>query len=131
MSSIHKRAQSKLCQRSTGRHLLGKWLSLYWLGTFMVLPIRDPDLQTEPRGVTVQTGLLYISSFFATFVNSIGLENVRWNYYVAYVVYTLLERRNMLTGKGVHTDIETIVRSPDARSDKEQEEASINITSKV
>ncbi|KAH8688809.1 general substrate transporter [Talaromyces proteolyticus] len=47
--------------------------------------------ETRSRGVTVQTGLLHITGFFATFVNPIGLENAGWKYYVAYVVYTFIE----------------------------------------
>ncbi|RMJ19257.1 hypothetical protein CDV36_001104 [Fusarium kuroshium] len=43
------------------------------------------------RGVTFQTGIMHAFGFFGTFVNPIGLQNVGWRYYIAYIVYTFLE----------------------------------------
>ncbi|RSL86132.1 hypothetical protein CEP51_002961 [Fusarium floridanum] len=43
------------------------------------------------RGVTFQAGIMHAFGFFGTFVNPIGLQNVGWRYYIAYIVYTFLE----------------------------------------
>jgi len=63
------------------------WTPLYAYATELL------PFETRARGVTFQTGVLHAFGFFGTFVNPIGLENIGWKYYIAYVVYTMLEVR--------------------------------------
>ncbi|OBT58556.1 hypothetical protein VE04_02235 [Pseudogymnoascus sp. 24MN13] len=47
--------------------------------------------ETRARGITFQSGVMHAFGFFGTFVNPIGLKNIGWKYYIAYIVYTILE----------------------------------------
>lgn len=49
--------------------------------------------ETRARGITFQSGVMHAFGFFGTFVNPIGLKNIGWKYYIAYIVYTILEVR--------------------------------------
>ncbi|KAM5380970.1 hypothetical protein ACJZ2D_003279 [Fusarium nematophilum] len=54
-------------------------------------PAEILSYEIRARGVTFQTGIMHAFGFFGTFVNPIGLQNVGWKYYIAYIVYTFLE----------------------------------------
>ncbi|KAH6695623.1 hypothetical protein F5X68DRAFT_272897 [Plectosphaerella plurivora] len=69
---------------SNGAYSLG-WTPL-WAYPAEILPF-----EIRARGVTYMTGVMHIFGFFSAFVNPIGLENIGWKYYIAFVVYTLLE----------------------------------------
>jgi hypothetical protein len=69
---------------SNGAYSLG-WTPL-WAYPAEILPF-----EIRARGVTYMTGVMHIFGFFSAFVNPIGLENIGWKYYIAFVVYTFLE----------------------------------------
>jgi sugar porter (SP) family MFS transporter len=54
--------------------------------------------EIRARGVTFYTGVMHAFGFFSTFVNPIGLANVGWKYYIAYIVYTFLEVSGSVLG---------------------------------
>ncbi|KAL1837584.1 hypothetical protein VTJ49DRAFT_3625 [Mycothermus thermophilus] len=69
---------------SNGAYSLG-WTPL-WAYPAELLPF-----EVRARGVTYMTGVMHAFGFFSAFVNPIGLGNIGWKYYLAYVVYTFLE----------------------------------------
>jgi hypothetical protein len=71
---------------SNGAYSLG-WTPL-WAYPAELLPF-----EIRARGVTYMTGVMHAFGFFSAFVNPIGLGNIGWKYYLAYVVYTFLEVR--------------------------------------
>jgi hypothetical protein len=71
---------------SNGSYALG-WTPL-WSYPLEVLPY-----EIRARGMAFSTGIQHIFGFFGTFVNPIGLENIGWKYYIAYIIYTAIEVR--------------------------------------
>jgi hypothetical protein len=69
---------------SNGAYDLG-WTPL-WAYPAELLPY-----EVRARGVTYMTGVMHAAGFFSAYVNPIGLQNIGWKYYIAYIVYTFLE----------------------------------------
>ncbi|KAF4333978.1 general substrate transporter [Fusarium beomiforme] len=69
---------------SNGAYDIG-WTPL-WAYPAELLPY-----EVRARGVAYQTGIMHAAGFFSAFVNPIGLQNIGWKYYIAYIAYTFLE----------------------------------------